>query len=209
MTSQESQKNPVFIFDMGGVLIDWNPRHLFRKMFKGDEERMEYFLREVCPQEWNVKQDLGRPIKEGVAERVAMFPDYEAYIRAYYGRYEETISGEISGTVEIVSELHALGYSLAGLSNWSAETFALMRERFTFLSWFEDIILSGDVGLIKPDPAIYRLTMERVGCRPQECLFIDDNETNVNAALALGMGTILFESPQQLAEELRIRKLLA
>ena len=208
MTSKESPKQPAFIFDMGGVLIDWNPRYLFRKMFAGDEEHMEYFLSEICPQEWNVQQDLGRLIKDGMDERVALFPEYEPYIRAYYGRYEETIGGEISGTVEIVSTLYALGYTLAGLSNWSWETFALMRDRFEFLDWFEVVIVSGDVGLIKPDPAIYHLTMERIGRQPEECLFIDDNQVNVDAARDIGMDALLFESPEQLAEVLQGRKLI-
>lgn len=197
------------IFDMGGVLIEWNPRYLFRKLFDGNEKRMEHFLLEICNQEWNVKQDLGRTIKEATEERVALYPDYEPYIRAYYGRYNETVVGDISGTVRIAADLRASGYILAGLSNWSAETFALMRERFEFLNWFEDIIVSGDVGLIKPDPAIYHLTLERLGCKAEDGLFIDDSLTNVNAALALGIDAIHFISPMQLAEELKSRKLLA
>lgn len=208
MTSQKTRKKPVFIFDIGGVLIDWNPRYLFRDLFAGDEERMEYFLAEICPQAWNVKQDLGRTVAEATEERIALFPEYEPFIRAYYGRYNETISGEIRGTVEVLEALRASGYTLAGLSNWSAETFALMRERFEFLSWFEALVVSGDVGLIKPDPAIYQLVMERVGCEAGDCLFIDDNQTNVEAAKALGMQTILFASPEQLSQELRRRKLI-
>lgn len=208
MNSQESTKKPIIIFDMGGVLLEWNPRHLFRKMFNGDEERMEYFLSNVCDYEWNVKQDLGRKIEKAVEEKIALFPDYEPYIRAYYGRYNETVVGEILGTVDILADLRASGFILAGLSNWSGETFELMRKRFDFLDWFKDIVVSGEVGMIKPDPAIYQLTLERIGSKAEDCLFIDDNEENVDAARVFGMDAILFASPQQLAEELRTRKLL-
>lgn len=202
---QLNKKQPAIIFDVGGVLIDWSPKYLFSKMFAGEPERLAFFLTKVCPQEWNLKQDLGRPFMESVEESVLIFPEYEPYIRAYYERWEETVKGDIPGTVEILARLREADYCLGGLSNWSGETFPLVRKRYGFLNWFDPMIVSGDVGLIKPNPAIYELTLERLGRDAQQCLFIDDNAVNTEAADALGFDTILFTSPEQLGNDLRKR----
>ncbi|MGB0384210.1 MAG: HAD family hydrolase [Ardenticatenaceae bacterium] len=193
------------VFDFGGVLIGWNPRNLYRKLFNGDEAAMEDFLANVCTQEWNVKQDAGRPLAEATEILVAKFPAYEDLIRAYYDRWEEMISGPIEGTVEILTELKAANYPLFGLSNWSAETFARLYPRppYHFLHWFEVIVLSGKVKLVKPDPAIYDVLLKRSNRSPQECLFIDDSYKNIAAARELGFHAIHFQSPHQLRSELR------
>ena len=201
MSAENSQL--AIIFDLGGVLIDWNPRHLYRKLFAGDEAAMERFLAEVCSQEWNVKQDAGRLFSEAVEELTLQHPHHEGLIRAWIERWPETVAGAIEPTVEVLAELRERGYALFALSNWSAETFHHARERFEFLAWFEDIVISGEVKLIKPDPQIFALLLERIGRPAGECLFIDDSETNVLVAQQLGFRTVHFQSAELLRAELR------
>jgi 2-haloacid dehalogenase len=198
----EQNKQPTIIFDIGGVLVDWNPKHLYRKMFDGDEAKVNQFLTTVCPFEWNAKVDAGYPFAKAIEERAALFPEYEAEIRAYLDRWEEMIGGDFPGTVEIVAALREQGYPLYLLSNWFVETYPLIYNRFEFLHWFEDVILSGDVKVAKPDPAIYHATLERVQREAGDCLFIDDSEKNIRAARELGFQTILFTSSEQLHAEL-------
>jgi len=207
MSQGNHSTQPTIVFDFGGVLIDWNPENLYRKMFNGDEATMEYFLSVVCPLEWNEQMDAGRPFADAIEERIHLFPEYEPYIRAYYGRWIEMVQGEFSGTVKILSALRSTGYSLFALSNWSIETFPLVKERFDFLNWFEEIILSGEVKLAKPDPAIYELLLQRVNRPAEQCLFIDDNERNIAAAQKLGLQTIHFSTPERLYTELAERKI--
>lgn len=189
------------IFDFGGVLVDWNPRHLYRKMF-ADERAMEEFFERTQFWEWNLQQDGGRAFAEGVAQHIAKYPQYAEYLRAFDTRWRESVGGEIPETIEILRALKHAGYPLYGLTNWSAEKFALVSGGFSFLHYFDAIVVSGQVQLIKPDPRIFQLVLEKSGMRADECLFIDDSETNVNAARALGFHTIRYTSPEPLRKEL-------
>lgn len=193
---------PTVIFDLGGVLLEWNPRYLYRKLFD-DEAAMEMFLTTVCTPDWNVRQDAGRPFAEAVAELVERYPEQEAMIRAYHERWEEMVPHAIEGTVEILADVHAAGYRVAALSNWSAETYPLMRQRFDFLGWFERIVLSGEEGCIKPDPQIYGILLDRLAQPAHDCIFIDDSEKNVVAARAMGIRAIHFHSPEALRVQLQ------
>jgi 2-haloacid dehalogenase len=189
------------IFDFGGVLMDWNPRYLYRKLFD-DEQTMERFLREIDFVEWNTEQDRGHPFAAAVADLSRRFPQYAPMIRAYDERWHEMLAGPIHDTVEILHALKAAGHRLHGLSNWSVEKFPMVRSAHSFFEQFETITLSGEVKLIKPDPAIFTLMLERIGARAEECVFIDDTQPNIDAARALGFVTILFRSPAQLRDEL-------
>jgi len=200
-------QQPAIIFDMGGVLIDWNPRYLYRKLFANEAE-MEWFLAEVCTQDWNVQQDAGRPFAEGVAALTAQFPAHTSHIRAFDERWDEMVRGPIAGTVTILEELAATGYPLYGLTNWSAEKFAQTRPRYAFFRHFRHILVSGQVKLIKPDPRIYQLLLDHVQRPAAECLFIDDSVPNVDAAQQLGFDAIHFQSPAQLRAELAQRRIL-
>jgi len=196
------------IFDLGGVLVDWNREHLYLKIFPDDLDTMAYFLNEICPMEWNLKLDLGYPFAQAVEEKAAQFPQYEEQIRAYHTRWEEMVPSDFPNTVEILAELIQLGVELYVLSNFSAETFPLIQARFDFLNRFDSILLSGKVGLAKPDPAIYNLLLSQIGRQPHECLFIDDSLPNVLAARDLGIDAIHFVSPEDLRRELVRRDLL-
>ena len=191
------------VFDFGGVLVDWDPHYLYRKLFDGDDHAIDHFLTEVHFVEWNQHQDRGRPFAEGVAELSAQFPHYADLIRAYDERYEEAISGPIWGTVEILRSFKEAGYPLYGLSNWSVEKFILVRPKYEFFNWFDDILISGAVKLIKPDPRIFALFLERIHRTADECVYIDDSAVNVAAADRLGFKAIHFASPKQLAIDLR------
>lgn len=173
------------VFDLGGVLVDWNPHHLYRDLIPDAAER-DRFLAEVCPQAWNERQDAGRPVAEATAERIALFPRHAELIAAYYGRWEEMLAGAVEDTVAIVEGLHARGVPLYALTNWSAELFPIARRRFAFLRLFRGIVVSGEEKLIKPDAAIFELLCRRHGLTPARCAFIDDNPANVAAARELG-----------------------
>ncbi|MBB4079507.1 2-haloacid dehalogenase [Lewinella aquimaris] len=194
------------IFDLGNVLIGWQPRALFEKVFETTEE-VDHFLANVATLEWNEKQDAGRTIEEGTRELIAKHPEFEREIKIYYDRWTETITGPITGTVEILQALKASGkYRLLALTNWSHELFPWARQTFPFLELFENIMVSGEVGLQKPDPAIYRLLHETYDLKGyHDCVFIDDSLRNVEAARKEGLDTIRFENPEQLRRELRER----
>jgi 2-haloacid dehalogenase len=196
------------VFDFGGVLIDWNPRHLYRKFFDGNDEAMEQFLVEIGFSEWNVRQDEGRSFAEAITELCGKFPQYTDLIRAYDERWEESVLGPIQPTVVILYALKQAGYLLYGLTNWSAETFQRFRPKHEFFSCFDTIIVSGEVKLLKPDPRIYTLLLDKTGRTAKECVFVDDSVANVAAAENLGFTGIKFESPQQLEGELRRLDLL-
>ncbi len=196
---------PAIIFDLGGVLIDWNPRYLYRKMFNGDDAAMERFLAEVCSPEWNGKQDEGRSLSDATEVLIAAHPTRESLIRAFYDRWPEMVSGAVAGTVEILSKLKEAGYRLYALSNWSAETFPFARRRFEFFDWFDHVVISGEVGLVKPDRAIFDHLLAKAERRAAECVFIDDSPGNVAAAGSLGFDAIHFQSPAQLSDELMNR----
>jgi len=181
------------VFDLGGVLIDWNPRYLYRQLFGGDEAAMETFLAEVTTPEWNLQQDAGRSWDEAVEVLTRRHPEYGELIAAYRDRWPETLGEAIGPTVAVLDELRHAGVRLFALSNWSAETFPVARPRYPFLEWFEGIVISGEVGITKPDERVYRHLLERYGLDPARTVFVDDSEANVRAAHAVGMIGIRFE----------------
>jgi 2-haloacid dehalogenase len=190
------------VFDLGGVLIDWDPRYLYRSVFEGDEEAMERFLAEVTTAEWNAKQDAGRPWAEAVEELASEHPHYRAEIEAFWSRWIETLGDAIDGTVAILDELRRSGVRLLALTNWSGETFPLARPRYPFLEWFDGIVVSGDVKLAKPDPRIFRHLIETHELEPATTVFIDDSEANVRAAAEQGLVAIRFRDPSSLRARL-------
>jgi 2-haloacid dehalogenase len=196
------------VFDLGGVLIDWDPRYLYRKLLD-DEAAVEEFLATVCTPEWNAEQDRGRPFAEGVAELVERHPVHAAAITAYHERWPEMLGGAVGGTVEVLAELRAAGVPVYALTNWSAETFGIARERFEFLEWFDGVLVSGEERMIKPDPAIFRLLLDRFGLDPGATFYIDDSPANVAAADRLGLDAVRFTSPAQLRRDLEARGLLS
>jgi 2-haloacid dehalogenase len=190
------------VFDLGGVLIDWNPRYVFRSLFDGDEAGMERFLDEVCSPAWNLELDAGRPWREAVDALVRQHPERRDMIAAYDERWPEMLGGPIQGTVEVLAELRAAGIRLAALTNWSAEKFPIARARYDFLDWFEVIVVSGDVGLCKPDERIYRILLERTGLRPSSTAYVDDLPINVAAAARIGFVPLPYEDPTRLRRDL-------
>lgn len=198
------------IFDLGGVLIDWNPRYLYRQLFDGDDAAMEQFLAGICSPAWNLSLDAGRPFADAVAELCGQHPHERLRIEAYHQRWLEMVAGPIRQTVTILEELHQSDVPLWALTNWSSETFALVRHdpAYAFLDRFRHIFVSGELRLIKPDPAIYRHTVARIGAPAASCLFIDDSHTNIAAAAAEGLQTHHFTAPERLRAELERLDLL-
>jgi 2-haloacid dehalogenase len=191
-------KRDVVIFDLGGVLLDWNPRHLYRQLFPGDEAGMELFLATVCTSDWNRQQDAGRSCAEAARLLKAEHPDKAELIDAYYTRHLDMIAGPIDGTVALLTELRERGTPLYFLSNYAAETYKLALKRFDFLSWFDGGVVSGEHRIIKPDPAIYALLLDRCGIDPHRAVFIDDVAANAEAARAFGIHPIHFREPDAL-----------
>lgn len=191
------------VFDLGGVLIDWNPRYLYRKLFQGDEVGMERFLEEVCTPEWNGQQDAGRPFSDAIAERTSLFPHYAELIAAYIERWPEMLGGPIAESVNMLARLKLAQVPVYALTNWSGETFPYALERFSFLQWFDGIVVSGDEGVAKPDPVFYRRLTDRYGLVPEETVFVDDSYANVNAARSVGMKAIHFLNDGQLHNQLQ------
>ena len=199
-------KIDTIIFDLGGVLIDWDPKYVYREVFDGDEEKVNWFLDTVCTFPWNEQQDAGRTIEEANAERIALFPEYEKEIRVYYDRWEEMLGGVLSGTVEILKSLiQNENYKVYALTNWSAETFPKALQKFDFLHWFDGVIVSGEVKMKKPAKEIYELTLERFGITANQSIFIDDKQENIDAAVDLGIHGIRFVNPAQLKDDLEKR----
>lgn len=203
-----TQNIKAILFDFGNVLLEWNPRHVYRRYFPGNEEAMEQFLHEVNFMDWNAQQDKGRPFAEGVALLSQQFPQYSNLIQAYHDNWKDSIGDYFEGTVAIMERLKDAGYRLYGLSNWSAETFPYAREKYHFFDLLDDILISGEVGMIKPEPEIFQLLLSRIGRPANECLFIDDSQANVEQAQKMGFSTIRFESPEQLEAELQKLELL-
>ena len=198
-----SQKGrSVVVFDVGGVLIDWDPRHLYRKLFAGDEPAMEHFLANICTHEWNRCQDAGRSFAEGARLLKLEHPDKAELIDAYGARFDEMMPGPIAGTVEILAELRERGTPLYGLSNFSAETFPPTLQRFDFLPWLHGMVISGEVGIIKPDPRIYQLLLARFAIDPHRAVYIDDVAANIEGTRPFGIHGIHFITPDALREEL-------
>jgi 2-haloacid dehalogenase len=189
------------VFDLGGVLIDWDPRHLYRQLFD-DPDEMESFLAEVTTAEWNGQQDAGRPWAEAIELLVAEHPERRDLIEAFHRRWPEMLAGEIPGTLDVLAELRAAGVRLLALSNWSAEMFPVALERFDFLAWFEGIVISGEVGVNKPERRIFEHLAERFGVEPEAAVFVDDSVANIDAAANLGFRAIRFTDATALRQAL-------
>ena len=197
------------IFDLGGVLIDWNPEYVYLDAFKGNRKKMEKFFDEVCTFDWNENQDAGYPLANATEDRIALFPEQADLIRMYYGRWEEMLRGSILGTVSILKKIVSNNdYRVFALTNWSAETFPIALKRFDFLHWFEGIVVSGTEKTRKPFPEIYETTLERYDLKACESIFIDDNERNIIAANLFGIQTIKFLNPHQLEKDLKTKEIL-
>ncbi|MGZ4639670.1 MAG: HAD family hydrolase [Actinomycetes bacterium] len=189
------------VFDLGGVLIDWDPRHLYRRLLPDDE--IDDFLDEIGFAEWNHAQDAGGSWDEAVEALAARHPHRRELIAAYPRRYPETMAGPIEGTVRLLTQLRAAGTRLLALTNWSAETFHHALSTFGFLEMFEDIVVSGVEGVAKPDPRLFTLLIERFALVPAETVFIDDSAANVAAAAELGLTALRFRDPDALRADLR------
>lgn len=191
------------IFDLGGVLIDWNPEYVYLEVFKGDREKMKWFFDTICTNDWNENQDAGYPLDLATEERVVLFPEHEELVRMFYGRWEEMLGEAIDDSVAILKQLiDSNNYKVVALTNWSHETFPVALKKFEFLHWFEGIVVSGEEKTRKPFHDIYELTLDRFNIQAENSLFIDDNLRNVEAAKALGINTIHFKTPFLLKEQL-------
>ncbi|HEX2552462.1 MAG TPA: HAD family phosphatase [Microvirga sp.] len=190
------------VFDIGNVLLRWNPRNLYRKVF-ADEDQMEWFLREVCTNEWNVEQDRGRSWDEAVALLVARHPEWEAQIRAFHERWHETVEGVFEDNVAVLERLVRAGIPTYAITNFSSDKFREAQEIHPFLKSFRGVVVSGDERLIKPDRAIFDLFFRRYGLAPAECVFIDDSLHNIETARSLGMHAIHYSEPLDVAAALR------
>jgi len=190
------------IFDLGGVLIDWNPRYVYRKIFKTEQE-VEWFLENVTTSEWNENQDEGYPLHKATEELIAKHPEWEPEITAYYGRWLEMLGDAIHETSDILYQLKHTGkYKLYALTNWSAETFPHALERFEFFKLFDGVVVSGQEKMRKPSPEFYKILLNRYHLDPAKTIFIDDSLRNVQGAEAVGITGVHFHNPSQLKEEL-------
>jgi 2-haloacid dehalogenase len=191
------------IFDLGGVLIDWNPDYVFDENYFDSPEKRDFFFQNVCTPDWNENQDAGYPIGKATEEKLAEFPEWEKPIKDFYGRWVEMLGEQIQGTVDIFKKLKENNnLKFYALTNWSAETFPIALNRFDFLNWFDGLVVSGEERMRKPFPEFYQLLLERYNVSPEEALFIDDNLRNVKAARDLGIKSIQFISLEQLSDEL-------
>lgn len=197
-------KIDTIIFDLGGVLIDWNPEYVFLDAFNGDRKKMQWFLDTICTMQWNENQDAGYPIEQATENLVKQFPKYKTYIEMYYGNWETMLGGEISGSVKILDALiKSEKYKVVALTNWSNETFPIAKKHFEFLQWFEGIVVSGYEKTRKPFEDIYKITLKRFNIKPEQALFIDDNLRNIKAANKLNINGIQFKSPELLIKDLK------
>ncbi|MBP0902520.1 HAD family hydrolase [Mariniflexile gromovii] len=192
------------IFDLGGVLVDWNPEYVFLDAFDGDRKKMAWFFENICTHDWNENQDAGYPLAQATQDLVDKFPEYAHYIKMYYGQWENMLGGAIEGTVKILETfIKSDKYKVVALTNWSSETFPIAQKHFEFLQWFEGIVVSGDEKTRKPFKDIYDITLERFNITPEHAIFIDDNLRNIEASSALGINSIHFESPEKLIQQLK------
>lgn len=189
------------VFDIGGVLIDWNPAYLYRQLLP-DDQAVQQFLNEVCTTEWNQQFDAGVKFADGIAALLETHPEKAELITAYWERWHDMLGGEISGTVKILQQLRQQGVPVHAISNWSSETYPRAMEIFPFLADFETLIVSGREKLIKPDQAIFELFLERSGLAASDCIFIDDNTANIATAQRLGFHTEHFTDPEKLEKRL-------
>jgi 2-haloacid dehalogenase len=199
--SARPERVEAVVFDLGGVLIDWNPRHLYRKIFVSEEE-VDDFLSTVATPEWHSEQDRGRSLEEATALLISQHPEFGPEIEAYYGRWDEMFGGPIEDSVCVLQDLREQGYPLYALTNWPAEIFPRARKRWDFLGWFDGIVVSGEERAIKPDRAIYDVLVERTGLDPTTTVFIDDREPNIRAAEDLGFIAVKFEDAAKLRKDL-------
>lgn len=191
------------IFDLGGVLIDWNPHYVFTDNYFPTREQKEYFFSHICTSEWNEEQDAGRSIVEATELLVRQFPEWETAIRDYYGRWTDMLNGPIQDTVDVFRQLKESGcYKLYALTNWQADLFNIALVRYNFLHWFDGRVVSGEEKTRKPFPEFYQILLDRYTVKPEEALFIDDNLRNVNAARDLGIGSIHFKNADELRKQL-------
>ncbi|HBE67883.1 MAG TPA: HAD family hydrolase [Planctomycetaceae bacterium] len=191
------------VFDLGGVLVDWNPDYVFDKVFAGQPERKEHFFTNICTGDWNEMQDAGRPLAEATETLVAEHPEWESEIRTFYGRWSDMLGGPIDEVVEILKMLKADGWPLYALTNWSAETFPIAKERYDFLGWFDGIAVSGEENTRKPFREFFQILFDRYSIEPTRAVFIDDNLRNVAAAEEYGMHAIAFTTAAALKDSLR------
>ncbi len=192
------------IFDLGGVLIDWNHEYVYLEVFNGDRKKMQWFFDNICTNEWNENQDAGYPMVKATEERIALFPEYEDLIKLFYGRWVDMLGDEILETVEILDKLiKSDKYKVVALTNWSHETFPIALNRFDFLHWFEGIVVSGEEKTRKPFTDIYNITLTRYNIDAKHSIFIDDNLKNINTANMLGINGIHFKNPKLLIEQLK------
>ncbi|MGG7438629.1 HAD family hydrolase [Chryseobacterium arthrosphaerae] len=192
------------IFDFGGVLMDWNPRYFFKDYFN-DDDKMEYFLENIAQDEWNIEQDRGRSLSEGTEIQIKKFPEWEKEIRAYYDNWTVMLKSDIPQNVDVLRKLKNTDYQLFGLTNWSAETFPYALENYDFFQIFDGkIVVSGTEKLIKPDPAIWHILLERYNIQAGESVFIDDNPKNIEMAQSLGFATIHVTPDTNLEQELTV-----
>jgi len=194
------------VFDLGNVLIDWNPRYLYRKLIPTETE-LEWFLENICDEKWNAKHDAGHSFSDGIAEYSKKFPQYSELIEAWFGRWEEMLGDSLEEVVDILSAIKSSRMSLYILSNWSAETYPIAEKRFDFLHWFDGKVISGEIGIVKPDLEIFKFLMTSYNLTPQETVFIDDKLVNVEAAKELGIHGIHFKNASILRKDLRKLKL--
>lgn len=190
------------IFDYGGVLIDWNPYYLYRKLLVNDTE-IARFLQEIDFKTWNYEFDKGYPFEKGIAEMMSKYPQHSELIQTYGERWLETIGVTFDETIQLVKEVKAKGYRVFGLSNWSAEKFKIVRPQYEFFNLFEDMVISGEVRAVKPEPQIYRILLERNHLNAEECLYIDDSEDNIRGGRQVGLNTIQYQSSRLLRDALQ------
>lgn len=197
------------IFDLGNVLIDWNPKYVFDDKYFDSPEKRDYFFKNICTSDWNEEQDAGRSIVEATQELVAKYPDWEQAIRDFYGRWTEMLHGPIHETVEMFRQLkESKKYKLYALTNWQAGLFDIALVRYSFLHWFDGRVVSGEEKTRKPFHEFYNRLLTRYNVKPQEALFIDDSTRNIKAAMELGINSIHFTSPADLRQELVKLKIL-
>ncbi|HEU5126505.1 MAG TPA: HAD family phosphatase [Glycomyces sp.] len=193
------------LFDLGGVLIRWNPRNLYRKIFDGDEAGMERFLSTICTPLWNLEQDQGRSLAEGTRVLVERHPEHRELIESYYGRWEEMLDGAIEENVALLRRIVDAGHPVYAITDWSAETFPIARRKFDFLGLFKGIVVSGEEGCLKPSARIFGVLDRRYGLAPADMTFIDDSRENVDGAAELGFDTVHYTDPEHLREAMSER----
>ena len=197
------------IFDLGGVLIDWNPEYVYLKEFNNDRKKMKWFFDNICTFDWNENQDAGYPLKKATEERIKLFPQYENLIRIYYGRWKEMLGGPINLSVDILKRIKKENkLNVFALTNWSAETFPTALKKFDFLNLFDGIIVSGEEKTRKPFEKIYQIALDRFKIKATKTIFIDDNLRNISDAEKLNIKGIHFKDPKKLVIELKKLKII-